>query len=92
MHHVFARCYCLYGGDFIRCCDNVINFKEISLFPEQGETRGKRVADSGRLFYLPDDGGIDHRGITEAEAYKAEPLCCALMRYVQAMIPTVGGK
>jgi len=25
MHHLFARCYCLHCGDFIRCSDNFIN-------------------------------------------------------------------
>ena len=36
MRHLFARCYCLHGGDFIRCCDNFINFGEIRLsFPEK---------------------------------------------------------
>lgn len=37
MRHLFARCYCLHGGDFIRCCDNFINLGEIRLFPTEGE-------------------------------------------------------
>lgn len=37
MRHLFARCYCLHGGDFIRCCDNFINLGEIRLFSTEGE-------------------------------------------------------
>lgn len=38
MRHLFARCYCLHGGDFIRCCDNFINLGgNQSLFPREGE-------------------------------------------------------
>lgn len=43
MRHLFARCYCLHGGDFIRCCDNFINLggKSDSLSQRRRKWRGK---------------------------------------------------
>lgn len=65
MHHLFARCYCLHGGDFIRCCDNFINLGEIRFFPREGENGEAKGGGSETTLHWQDGGGIHHRGITE---------------------------
>lgn len=88
MRHLFARCYCLHGGDFIRCCDNFINLGEIRLsFSEREKMeRQRRLRDLKRCYFSE----MGEEYITEellSTIDTAEPFSSILMRYAQLMLP-----
>lgn len=88
MHHLFARCYCLHGGDFIRCCDNFINLGEIRFFPREGENGEAKGGDLKRRYI----GKMGEEYITKellSTIDTAEPFSSILMRYAQLRLPAV---
>lgn len=88
MRHLFARCYCLHGGDFIRCCDNFINLGEIRLFPQRRRKwRGKGGVRDLRRCYISRMGEGYIIQELPGTIGTAGPFSSTLMRYAQLMLP-----
>lgn len=96
MRHLFARCYCLHGGDFIRCCDNFINLGEIKLsFPEKEKMERQEWWGGGglqsetllALGWGRNTSPRNYFGTIDT----AEPFSSILMRYARLMLPAVLG-
>lgn len=99
--HLFARCYCLHAGDFIRCCDNFINLVVVmvcgvSLFFFFFSENIKLERLSGVRYQQP--GCISNteaeyitRGNYWAQQTWQNPSTPVLMRYARLMLSTVPG-